>query len=295
LNRFVTMSIHLDKIDMAIPTVIPCEKDKLPLAAVIVAIFVVSWIGTVPQVMASWVGANAVPGYIKLLQFFILAPGVVALWAAWMNGGWAGFRQLLGRVVRWRAAWWIYAAVLLGTPAVVLASVLISNALGFTALALSGPTQVLAGFVPTFLVYLLLNTEELAWRGYVLPRMQSRWNPLVAALVLGAIWTLFHAPYFFMKGGHPGGFTPLLFVLSQLPFSVLLTRTFNAAAGSVLLPHLLHQSINSWGESLPFLPRFAHSLAPLTISVVILIVLSALVVVVRPPMWRKLVVPEAVR
>ncbi|MFO1507280.1 MAG: hypothetical protein U1F23_09490 [Lysobacterales bacterium] len=44
-------------------------------------------------------------------------------------------------------------------------------------------------------------------------------------------------------------------MLSLLPFSVLLTRTFNAAAGSVLLPHLLHQSINSWGEALPFLLR----------------------------------------
>jgi membrane protease YdiL (CAAX protease family) len=273
---------------MSTLTVTSCENEKLPVAAVIAIIFVVSWIGTIPQVMASWVGANAVPGYVKLLQFFILAPGVVALWAAWMNGGWAGFRQLLGRLVRWRAAWWIYAAVLLGTPAVIVASVLISNALGFTALTLPAPAQALAAFAPTFLVYLLLNTEELAWRGYVLPRMQSCWSPLVAALVLGAIWTLFHAPYFFMKGGHPGGFTPLLFVLSLLPFSVLLTRTFNATAGSVLLPHLLHQSINSWGESLPFLPRFAHSLAPVTISVTILIVLSALLVVTRPPMWLKL-------
>ena len=273
---------------MSTAAVTSSEKERLPLAAVIITIFVVSWIGTVPQVMASWVGAEAVPGYIKLLQIFILAPGIVAMWAAWMNGGRTDLRQLLGRVVRWRATWWIYAAVLLGPPAVVLASVLMSNALGFTALALPAPATALATFAPTFLVYLLLNTEELAWRGYVLPRMQSRWSPLVAALVLGAIWTLFHMPYFFMKGGHPGGFTPLLFLLMLLPFSVLLTRTFNATAGSVLLPHLLHQSINSWGESLPFLPRFAHSLAPLTISVAILIVLSALVAVVRPPMWLKL-------
>ncbi|MDE2271990.1 MAG: hypothetical protein KGJ94_08400, partial [Xanthomonadaceae bacterium] len=64
--------------------------------------------------------------------------------------------------------------------------------------------------------------------------------------------------------------------------------TFNAAAGSVLLPHLLHQSINGWGEALPFLPRIAGSTAPLAISVVIVIVIATLVVVVRPSMWLKL-------
>lgn len=273
-------------------TATPPGRERLPLAGVILMIFVVSWIGTVPQVMGSWVGAKAVPGYVKLLQIFILAPGLVALWAAWMNGGRAGLRQLLGRLVRWRAHWWIYAAVLLGPPAVVLASVLLSNAFGFTALTLPAPAQALAAFAPTFLVYLLLNTEELAWRGYVLPRMQVRWSPLVAALLLGAIWTLFHLPYFLMKDGHPGGFTPLLFLLMLLPFSVLLTRTFNATAGSVLLPHLLHQSINSWAEALPFLPRFTHSLVPLTIGVAIVIALAAIVAVVRPSMWRRLPVPR---
>lgn len=272
---------------MSTPTVTLPNREHLHLATVIVAIFALSWIGTIPQVMASWVGAKAVPGYVRLLQLFILAPGLVALWAAWINGGRAGFRQLLGRLLRWRAAWWIYAGVLLGPPAVAVVSILISNALGYTVLTLPAPAKALAAFAPVFLVYLLLNTEELAWRGYVLPRMQARWSPLVAALVLGVIWTLFHTPYFLMKGGHPGGYTPLLFTLSLLPFSVLLTRTFNATAGSVLLPHLLHQSINSWAEALPFLPRFAGSAAPVAISVVILLALAALAVVTRPPMWLK--------
>ena len=67
---------------MDAPTATPSGKERLPVAAVILMIFVVSWIGTVPQVMGSWVGgAKAVPGYVKLLQIFILAPGLVALWA----------------------------------------------------------------------------------------------------------------------------------------------------------------------------------------------------------------------
>lgn len=272
---------------MGMSRALPQHPERLGLVAVVILIFVLSWIGTIPQIAASWLGAKAVPGYLKPLQVFILAPGLVALGAAWANGGWSGCRQLLGRLVRWRASWKLYVAVLLGPPVVVTVSILASNALGMTALKLPAAGPMLAAFAMTFVVYLLLNTEELAWRGYVLPRMQVRWSPLVAALVLGVIWTLFHAPYFLMKGGHPGGFTPLLFVLSLLPFSVLLTRTFNAAAGSVLLPHLLHQSINSWGEALPFLPRFAGSLAPLTIGVLIVLALAAWAAVLHPAMWLK--------
>jgi hypothetical protein len=184
------------------------SRERLGLTPVIIAIFVLSWIGTIPQLMASWNGAQSVPGYIKLLQILILAPGLVALAAAWINGGWPGCKQLLGRLLRWRARWTIYAAVLLGPLAVVVVSIVISNSLGYTKIELPAPADALAAFVPLFLVYLVLNTEELAWRGYVLPRMQLRWSPLVAALVLGVVWASFHAPYFFMKGGHPGGITP---------------------------------------------------------------------------------------
>jgi membrane protease YdiL (CAAX protease family) len=168
-----------------------------------------------------------------------------------------------------------------------LASIAIGNALGWSHVAMPDASTIAANALPTLLVYLVLNTEELAWRGYVLPRMQRRWNPLVASLVLGAIWITFHAPYFLMRGGHPGGFTPLLFVLALLPVSVLLARTCNATLGSVLLPHLLHQSINAWAESLPFLPRFAGTQVPVMTGIVMVTAIAVAAVLARPPMWMR--------
>lgn len=41
--------------------------------------------------------------------------------------------------------------------------------------------------------------EELGWRGYVLDRLQARWNALVSSLILGAMWALWHLPLFLSK------------------------------------------------------------------------------------------------
>jgi hypothetical protein len=242
---------------------------------VVALIFALSWPSVVPQILASWRGAAAVPGWVKLLQVLLVAPGLVAVAAAAVNGGWPGARDLLRRLLRWRAPAALWAGALLGPPLVIWASSAAAHVLGRLDRDVTAFPRFAAAFLPTFLVYLLLNTEELAWRGYVLPRMQARWTPLRATLVLGALWTVFHAPYFFMKGGHPGGTTPLLFVLTVIPVALVLTSLFNGSGGSVLLPHLFHQSVNAWAEAIPFLPRFAGSHWPMAISAAVLLALGA--------------------
>ena len=44
--------------------------------------------------------------------------------------------------------------------------------------------------------------EEPGWRGYALDRLQSRWNAVIASLVLATVWALWHLPLFFIPGSY---------------------------------------------------------------------------------------------
>lgn len=46
--------------------------------------------------------------------------------------------------------------------------------------------------------------EEIGWRGFALPRLQYRYSPLVATLILGIIWTVWHLPLH-LSGIYAGG------------------------------------------------------------------------------------------
>jgi membrane protease YdiL (CAAX protease family) len=47
--------------------------------------------------------------------------------------------------------------------------------------------------------------EELGWRGYVLDRLQAKWNALMSTLIVGSVWSLWHLPLFFIEGTYQAG------------------------------------------------------------------------------------------
>jgi membrane protease YdiL (CAAX protease family) len=80
--------------------------------------------------------------------------------------------------------------------------------------------------------------EEYGWRGYALPRLQSRMTPLNASLIIGVIWTLWHLPIFFVPGASPLDLLRLLPLL--LCGSAIYTWLYNVSGGSMRLMLVAH-------------------------------------------------------
>jgi membrane protease YdiL (CAAX protease family) len=111
----------------------------------------------------------------------------------------------------------------------------------------SGPLEQALNIVLLFVVVAVINGEELAWRGFALPRLQSKYNALTSSIILGVIWTLFHLPLFFtLTGSSQVDRSYISFLISTISLTVLYTWMYNHTRGSVLLAYLLHASANTW-------------------------------------------------
>jgi membrane protease YdiL (CAAX protease family) len=93
--------------------------------------------------------------------------------------------------------------------------------------------------------------EELAWRGFAVPRLMSAVSPLTASLVLAVPWALLHL-VLLLPGAANEGAAVWPTVLSIVAYSVVLTWIFVGAGGSVLLAALVHAGLNGvvpvmWG------------------------------------------------
>jgi uncharacterized protein len=171
-------------------------------------------------------------------------PSVLAIVLTAIVFGRGALRKLLARLLHWRVNPFWYLVVILG-PVALTAGVLPLNAL------LGGPTlsvaMPLAG-VAFFLAFSIFPGsalgEEIGWRGYALPRLQSRMSALSASLILGPIWALWHLPLWLTGDPYktPTFYVPFFF--SVIALSVILTWVYNSTGGSLLLVVLLHATYN---------------------------------------------------
>jgi uncharacterized protein len=85
--------------------------------------------------------------------------------------------------------------------------------------------------------------EELGWRGFALPRLQTRMSALSASLLLGVIWTIWHVPLWFAGLGYeriPFAAYAILVISS----TVLITWACNNSGGSMVIATIFHLTMN---------------------------------------------------
>jgi uncharacterized protein len=211
-----------------------------PLIVFFVLAYAVTWAVWIPRALGVQVGVVG--------QLWTWMPAVAAFAAAALTGGRAAVVELGRRLVRWRVAWSWYAVVIVG-PAV------FSLAVGAMYVLLGGswsaalPAAFTTPFpsLALFLVILTLTDglgEEPGWRGFALPRLLERSNPLVASLFLGVLWAGWHLPLVWTEGSSLSGSPVWLLFLNLPATSVLFTWVFLRTRGSVLLAALLHGATN---------------------------------------------------
>jgi uncharacterized protein len=264
-----------------------------PLVSFFFMAYAFSWIVWAPWVLGED-GAGLLPinisqtasGYLNATAI-LAGPTLSAFIMTATTEGREGVRRLLGRLVLWRVGirWYLFA--LLGVPLIMLVGTMIYTGDLPNLKALGGPSYLLSylGTYPLVMVFGGPLFEEIGWRGFALPRMESLQGPLLASVTLGVMWALWHLPEFLVPSwaASSGGGSILgiiLFAITAIMFSTVTTWVFNNTKASVLLATLVHTSIDAFTYPLGamFSARALASALPMLIGfgvvVVVLIVLT---------------------
>jgi uncharacterized protein len=228
-----------------------------PLFFFFLIAYAFSWVMSVPFILSQW---NILPDSKFYQIFFIIksfGPALAAYVMCRVTEGSSGSNNLKSRIKQWQVGWKWYVIILLGVPTAML----------FGIIALPGALGSFQGFPPHFLLSYLIGFvviffgggplgEEPGWRGFALPRMQSRYGVLKANLLLGILWTSWHLPDFLtvaQKGGPGTGLSALyglpVFFLEVMALTIIFTWVFNHTSGSVFIALLLHASYNTFGNA----------------------------------------------
>lgn len=157
-----------------------------------------------------------------------------------LRGG-AGVKHLLRKSVQFKMSWKTYVIPFLLVPFLFLVAYWWTDRSG--ALIVREPWWV----VPYFLYMLFLGgtlQEEYGWRGYLLDALQSRLSPLWASLALGVIWTIWHAPLFFMVGTGQMNLPFWAYGLAVMAYTILISWVYNRSSRNLWSAFLMHTMFN---------------------------------------------------
>jgi uncharacterized protein len=218
-------------------------------------------------------------------------PLVASLSLTYKNTGWSGVKSLLrsGFNLRMKPIIWI---VILLLP-VILSGLavrvyMLQSDFEFDNTLISQPIMI----IPTLIWLFFISgsfQEEFGWRGYALPRMLGKWNPIIASIILGALWGIWHLPLFYISGTSQIFFPFIPFLVLTTSFSLLFTWFYLKTNHNLFSALLFHTALNtSLGLFPPFEPKIGgNQMAFIYLTVAYLIVALFFILKDRA-LWFKL-------
>lgn len=96
-----------------------------------------------------------------------------------------------------------------------------------------------SGYVITIITAILgCITEEIGWRGYLLPKFAEKHNMFISAIAVGLLWGVWHCKFAYGISGF------ILFVITITCFSIFMAWLYMKTKGNLLCMILFHFGVN---------------------------------------------------
>lgn len=182
-------------------------------------------------------GAQSPEGFPGLPVWLIAiwSPSAMAMYLAYENGK---LGELLQRLIAFKQLGLSWIIILV--PALILC----------TAIILNWQKADFQEFTPGLIVILIgLNLflgplgEEMGWRGFLQPHLESRFGWLLATLIVSSIWAIWHAPLWTIAS--PQSEIPFyIFFVHVMAYGIMIASAQSIAGQSLVPAVLLHLLFN---------------------------------------------------
>jgi membrane protease YdiL (CAAX protease family) len=236
-----------------------------PVVTYFILAFIISW-GSMLIVVGPG-GFPCTPEEIEsLMPAVILAvlagPSISGIVMTGLISGRAGFRQLLLRLLRWRAGIAWYAAALLIAPILMTAiplalSLKLPEFLPGIITKSDKSSLLIMGIIAGLMAGIF---EELGWTGFAIPRLRLKFSVLSTGLIVGFLWGAWHYIINYWSSGTPTGTLAIDLFMHSIIFSIGILSAFRVlmvwvydSTESLLLVILMHMSLTS--SNVIFVPQ----------------------------------------
>jgi uncharacterized protein len=180
-----------------------------PIASYFIVTFTISWALAFSVVSSQLVQGRTISQLDGILMFpaMLVGPSVTGILMTRTFDGRRGLSELFSQMRKWRVG--KYAVALLVPPVLILVTLyflrsFVSPIFVPNVFIFGIGFGVIAGFL-----------EEIGWTGYAFNKLSLRYSALASAILLGAVWGLWHAPVVdFLGAAYPHGQYWLPFYLS---------------------------------------------------------------------------------
>jgi membrane protease YdiL (CAAX protease family) len=220
------------------------DRPALRTALIFISlVFLITWGINIPLALAAHHRIKfSVPRWIEITS--TLSPGIIAIVMTALQERKAGLQKIFSKITNWRLniKWYLFV--------ILLPVCCVGPSLFIYHYFLNKPLDLSEWYLPFILFFIFMPFsplwEEIGWRGFLLPILETKFGPFLAALILGSIWGIWHIPMYLIHNpeGSRTGLFLVYFVTGTVPITVLFVWLFNRT-GSLLITIFFHAAINA--------------------------------------------------
>lgn len=218
---------------------------KSPLASYFIIAWILTWLLVMPLVLT---GLGILSVNMNWHFLGPLGPTISAIIVLYITNKTEGLKSLKNSIIKWRIGpfWILFSAFIM--PVFLFLAILLN--LSFTGNfidlgayllneGITDPLSIIIWVCVGALSYGIF--EEIGWRGYALPKLQEKYNPLISTIILFIGWGFWHTPMFFYRFN-----LDILFgwLYGLFLGTIVLTFIYNSSGGSTFAAILFHISNN---------------------------------------------------